>query len=199
MFKKENIFIIILILLLVASTIVVGLFVYKWQQTKEELAKQTEEIKEDSSYGYCGQLIESPISQINLSITASRGYIDVTNPRGTKIGASSIKGGESPTPWPIETGDMTYTLADPGGKDVPSTLTVIIHQRYIGDYLIEIVQYADALPTDTYTLELLVGGLEDESMILADNIPFGNFSKHLYILRSTEEGVIPIIPSVCGF
>lgn len=43
MFKKENIFIIILVSLLVFLIIVSGVFVYKWQQIQKELVKQVEQ------------------------------------------------------------------------------------------------------------------------------------------------------------
>ena len=65
--------------------------------------------------------------------------------------------------------------------------------RKIGDYLIIIIPGADILPTDTYSLQL------NSSLDLAKNVPYSpNQLDRLFILRQTEDGIIPIVPASIG-
>jgi hypothetical protein len=56
----------------------------------------------------------------------------------------------------------------------------------IGDYLITVIPEPSALPTDTYTLEVLIFGFP---MILAENIPISEIPAQPYKITSTETGV----------
>ncbi len=66
--------------------------------------------------------------------------------------------------------------------------------------MIQVIPEPDALPTDTYTLEVeaLVNG-ETIIMVLAENVPISDIPRRPYILRSTETEIIPIIPAFVDF
>ncbi len=77
---------------------------------------------------------------------------------------------------------------------------VVLGERKIGDYLIQVVPEPDALSVNTYTLEveLLVNG-EFVTVVLAENVPISDIPRRPYILRSTETEIIPIIPAFVDF
>ena len=73
---------------------------------------------------------------------------------------------------------------------------VTIWEPKIGDYLITVIPEPDAVPTDTYTLEVWVDGV---TTVLAENAQMSNIPTQPYIVRSTETEIIPIIPATVDF
>jgi len=65
-----------------------------------------------------------------------------------------------------------------------------IPDRKIGDYIITVIPEPDALPTDTYTLEVSLFG---ESIIIAENVQISDIPAQPYTVISTETGIIPPI------
>ena len=61
--------------------------------------------------------------------------------------------------------------------------TIIVPEKKIGDYLIKVVPEPGALPTDTYSLEVIANG---ETIILAKNVPISDVPDRPCIIRSTE-------------
>lgn len=200
-----------LILVLVFLLIIIGMFAYQWWQAKGELAeelKEKEDIKEKwvkqihqneelmrEIADICGKLIKAPL---RITITSFKADITLTNPKGDLVVGRWWDPEEKKyRVVDQEFGGMGYGLVDPGGNGKPPTTYVYHGFREIGDYLVTINPEHDALPTDTYTLEIPVNG--DEIFTIAKDIPLGNYPRHLYIIRSTEERIIPINPVICGF
>lgn len=72
-----------------------------------------------------------------------------------------------------------------------------IPDRKIGAYIIDVIPKPDALPTDTFTLELSLFGA---SMIIARNVQISDIPAEPYVVISTETGIIPpIIPATIDF
>jgi len=69
-------------------------------------------------------------------------------------------------------------------------------ERKIGDYLIQVVPEPDALPTDTYSLEVTANG---QTIVLAEDVPISDIPRAPYIIRSTDTEIIPIIPTFVDF
>jgi len=66
-----------------------------------------------------------------------------------------------------------------------------IPDRKIGEYIIEVIPEPDALPTDTYTLEVLLFG---EPFLLAVNTPISDIPAQPYRIIVTEtEIILPFI------
>jgi len=89
----------------------------------------------------------------------------------------------------------TYLEIDLNGDGDPDDY-VTIADRKRGDYLISVTPQPDAIATDTYTLEIRADGT---TVILAEDIPIGDIPRTPYIVRSTDEEVIPIIPGTVDF
>ena len=94
-----------------------------------------------------------------------------------------------------EISGATYTEVDING-DGDLDDKIIIPYRKIGNYLISVVPEPDALPTDTYTLEVSV---EDTTITLAEDVQISDIRDQPYMIRSTEEGIIQIIPAMIDF
>jgi len=90
---------------------------------------------------------------------------------------------------------MVYSETDIDGDGIIEDI-VALQELKIGDYLIEVVPEPNTLPTDTYTLEFI--GI-DAIISLAYDVQVCNIPIQPYILRSTEKGVIPIIPATVDF
>lgn len=73
---------------------------------------------------------------------------------------------------------------------------VAIPELKLGDYQINIMPKPDALPTDTYTLEVAANG---KTVVLAENVPISDIPRMSYIIRSTETGIIPIVSAFVDF
>jgi len=95
-------------------------------------------------------------------------------------------------PWE---GPMEYQVFDIDGDGELEDI-VITGERKIGNYLIQVVPEPDALPADTYSLEVTADG---ETIVLAENVPISDIPRRPYILRSTETEIILIIPAFVDF
>lgn len=73
---------------------------------------------------------------------------------------------------------------------------IIGPERKIGDYLIQVVPEPEALPIDTYSLEVTANG---QTIILAENVPISDIPRTPFIIRTTETEIIPIIPAFVDF
>ncbi len=123
-------------------------------------------------------------SPVNLIVTDPDGQtVDVTNTLFTEDG------------YTREVEGMSYMIRDVDG-DGDFEDIVAFPERKIGDYLIQLVPDPDALPTDTYILEVTVNG---QTIVLAENVPISDIPRTPYIIRSTETEIIPIIPAFVDF
>ena len=85
----------------------------------------------------------------------------------------------------------TYTEVDINGDGDPDD-KIIIPYRKIGNYLISVIPEPDALPTDTYTLEVSV---EDTTITLAEHVQISDIPSEPYVIESTETGIrVPPVP-----
>lgn len=203
-----------LIIFLSFSLVIASFFVYQWRQGKKELASQTHEreillkqlseIKKQSNFVQCRKLnvkkdgLPFPVYLLNSFVPAEFGPagkekeerhlwdFTITNPFGFGAGigmtyeSGAIAGISEEMPTDInEDGKMDREI-------------VVGNDRKIGDYLIAVFSQEDILPIDTYGLQL-------GDLVLAKNIPYSsNQLDHIYILRQTEDGIIPIVPNSVG-
>ena len=72
-----------------------------------------------------------------------------------------------------------YDIDEDGELDDIVTIPI----RKLGNYLITVVPKPGALPTDTYSLEVIANG---ETIVLAENVPISDIPDHPRIIRSTE-------------
>jgi len=107
----------------------------------------------------------------------SRSPVDliVTDPDGLTIRKES---NEIP-------GYVAY-LEDDFNEDGSTEDAIFTSEPKIGNYLITVVPEPNALPTDTYTLE--VSG-PDTTIILAQNVPISNIPVEPYVIRWTTAGI----------
>ena len=85
----------------------------------------------------------------------------------------------------------TYTETDIDG-DGDLDAQIRIPNRKIGDYSITVIPEPDALPTDTYTLEVSVG---DTTITLAEDVQISDIPSEPYVIESTETGIrVPPVP-----
>jgi cell wall-associated NlpC family hydrolase len=103
--------------------------------------------------------------------------------------------GEVITKDMMESLSMAYMNYDIDGDGKVDDV-VAIPERKIGDYLIQVVPEPDALPTDTYSLEITAAG---QTIVLAKNVPISDIPRVPYIIRSMETEIIPIIPAFVDF
>ena len=90
----------------------------------------------------------------------------------------------------------TYTEIDLDG-DGDLDDQVRIPDRKIGDYIITVISEPDALPTDTYTLEVSIFGTP---ILIAENVPISEIPAQPYKIISTETGIIPpVITAMIDF
>ncbi len=73
-------------------------------------------------------------------------------------------------------------------EDEPFVLLIPDPQK--GVYLIQVVPDPDALPTDTYSLEVTSG---DTTIILCENVSISDVPENPYIIRVTETGITTIV------
>lgn len=155
--------------------------------TTEELitVKPTDEIQHLKVNAY-GRVTEPKI-EFQVTATSSINLI-VTDPEGF---IATIE-----NPWD---GPMEYQVYDINGDGELDDI-VLTGKRKIGDYLITVIPEPDALPTDTYTLEVeaLING-ETATIVLAKDVPISEIPRAPYILRSIETEIILIIPTFVDF
>jgi hypothetical protein len=193
--------------ILIASTgillIIAGIFCYQWRNTKEklldqikkndELVKKFATLKESNN---CIKKIPLPIEfGFQVILTSSQGDITLTRPDGSGKVGRWWDSEEQEFRWTEEgLGGTAYGVVNPGNEDQFLSVGVFsgMMPRDEGDFLVEVLIRPDTLPTDTYTLELWVGG--EIQAVLAENVLFDNFPKHLYIIRSTKEGISVVSP-----
>ena len=73
---------------------------------------------------------------------------------------------------------------------------VILSERKIGDYLITAAPEPGASPTDTYTLWVVMDGV---IIVLAEDVQVADIPGEGYIIRSTDTGIIQIVPATIDF
>jgi len=79
----------------------------------------------------------------------------------------------------------TYTETDIDG-DGDLDEQIRIPDRKIGDYIIMVIPEPDALPADTYSLQVSIFGAP---IILADNVQISDIPSQPYKIQSTESGI----------
>jgi hypothetical protein len=126
-----------------------------------------------------------------FTIAKSPVDLEVTDPDGTTI-TYDLK--EDPDMIIREVEGMTYEEFDIDGNGDLDDI-IIIWERKIGDYLIYVKPESDAAMTDTYTLEVWA---DNQTYVLAKDIKISDIPTQPYIIRSSETGISPIIPSPPG-
>jgi parallel beta-helix repeat protein len=113
---------------------------------------------------------------------------------------------------------VDLTVTDPDGltvnsqiREVPQTLyysvcdldkdgenddIVTITEMKAGDYRISVLAEPSASPADTYSLRVAANG---ETFVLADDVAIEHIPGQPYVIRSTEDEIIPIIPATVDF
>ncbi|MBU4347687.1 C40 family peptidase, partial [Patescibacteria group bacterium] len=110
-------------------------------------------------------------SPVNLIVTDPDGQtVDITNTLLTEDGYTQ------------EVDGMYYMIRDIDGDGEPEDI-VSLPERKIGDYLITIIPEPDALPTDTYSLEITADG---QTIVLAENVLISDIPDQPYQIQSTE-------------
>lgn len=74
--------------------------------------------------------------------------------------------------------------------------SVIFYELKTGDYLVSVTPAPDSNPTDTYNLRFMSS---DMMLDLAEFVQIPNIPDEPYLIRSTEDGIIPIIPATTDF
>jgi len=90
---------------------------------------------------------------------------------------------------------MHYIEFDLDGDGEVDDMVAML-ERKIGDYSITAIPEPEALPTDTYTLEVWA---DNVIIALAENVQISNIPSQPYIVRSTETEIFPIIPATVNF
>jgi cell wall-associated NlpC family hydrolase len=137
---------------------------------------KVERLKSDPDFAGYRRLSEPKVSMVISSHSPVN--LIITDPDGIMINKEIF---ETPTSsyseWDIDgDGDLDDMISFP--------------ERKIGDYLIEVVPEPGALPTDTYTLDVTIGG---ETIVLAENVQISNIPTNPYIIRSTSTGIVLLL------
>lgn len=123
-----------------------------------------------------GYLYYSPRPRKGFKIEA-RCPIDITviDPEGYLVSKNSIEIEET----------VTYLEEDfDGDGDLDDRIW--FYDRKIGNYTITVVPQPDALPDDTYSLEVTA---DNETIILAENVPISDIPDEPYVIEWTETGI----------
>ncbi len=129
--------------------------------------------------GY-GRLIEPKVGMFALS--HSPVDLIMIDPDGNRItkGIWEIPGILYYSEWDVDNnGDRNDAITVPELKK--------------GDYLISAIPESGALPTDTFTLEVLANG---ETFILAQNVQIRDIPSKPYIVRVTDDDVEPLLDNI---
>jgi len=106
--------------------------------------------------------------------------ISVTDPDGMVVSASQsdIEGAVH----------VTHDADSDGDQEA----FVVIPNRKLGDYLITVIPDPEALPTDTFSLQVTSG---TQTLVLAHDVPIGDITGEPFLVSSTVEGLsIPESP-----
>lgn len=124
-------------------------------------------------------------------IIKSPANLIITDPDGQKVTIENTMLDESGHTQEVP--GMYYMI-----RDIDDKLddTVAIPELKLGNYQIKVVPKPDSLPTDTYTLEVVVN---NQTIILAENVPISDIPRTPYIIRSNGTEIIPIIPAFVDF
>lgn len=77
-----------------------------------------------------------------------------------------------------------YEINLTDGSDIDDVIN--IPEKKTGDYIINVIPEPNASPTETYTLEVVAGGI---NITLAENVQIGDMPSQPYVIESTEEGI----------
>jgi cell division protein FtsB len=186
---------IILSLFLILS----GIFIHRWWQTEGKLREQVKQAEQKESlieelrkihknnFMYCENIKAlSKEWEMKIYFESVRGDLVVIDPEGEMVSRYSPEGK-----------GIEYQLYHKAGNGLPAVINIATAGgRKIGDYLIAIFNTETVSNQDTYVLALRVG---DEEVFLAKNASFDKtFLNRLFILRSTETEIIPIVPASVG-
>jgi len=79
---------------------------------------------------------------------------------------------------------------------VDEVIALGVNNRKMGDYLIIVEPDMDVSENSTYGLQV---NISSQDYILAKDVPYSpNALDRIYVLRSTETGIIPIVPASVG-
>ncbi len=109
-----------------------------------------------------------------LTICLSPVDLSITDPNGLTLNKTLT-----------EIPDSYYVEGDLDGDGDPDDL-LVIPERKIGIYVIKVVPEPGAHPTDTYTLQICLGG---ECLVLADDVSISNIPEEGYWILSTDTGL----------
>jgi hypothetical protein len=102
--------------------------------------------------------------------------LKVTDPRGFTVSENET---EAP--------DMIYLNYDADEDGEPEDVVVVLNQ-VPGDYVIETIPKPDALPSDTYSLEL---STNNSTIMLAQNVSISHIPPQPYIITSNGTAITP--------
>jgi len=88
-----------------------------------------------------------------------------------------------------------YRIIDTDADGHDEQLAIFLWPKE-GSHYVEVIPNPNALTTDTYSLEVTSGS---KTVILAENIPIKDIPPQPYIIRVTEDGIVPIIPATVDF
>ena len=151
---------------------------------KRDLMRQSS-WQEAAAQGIC-RGIAGYFEWMGLTYTAKSPVdIIVTDPDGLAISKQSN-----------EIPGATYVEIDlDGDGDLDDQIR--IPDRKIGEYIITVIPEPDALPTDTYTMEVSLFG---EPVVIAENVPISEIPDQPYQILSTETGIVlPTVPAAIDF
>jgi len=86
-----------------------------------------------------------------------------------------------------EASSMVYLELDTDGDNELDDMVIVLGHK-VGDYTIQVVPKPDAVPDDTYTLEVSVG---NTTIVMAQNVSIADIPSNPYIVTSNETGIIP--------
>jgi hypothetical protein len=73
---------------------------------------------------------------------------------------------------------------------------VAIRETLTGDYIIQVIPQDEILPTDTFSLKVAANG---ETVVLFEDVAIKDIPAQPYIIRSSGDEIIPIIPVTVDF
>ena len=202
---KSTILIIVLIGILFSITVILGYQLWKERaknmkltQSIMDLTKKPEELIKTNFFKECSELKllkrnQGPISVQLLGVSDFKSGRRIWN----LFVVDDAKGETVGFGLPLESSNLRIIrgadVNDDGLEDVAVGIRLEEFTKKMRDFLIIITPDEDTSSTDTYSLQLLGGP------VLAKNVSYSlNQLDHIYILRQTEDGIIPIVPMSIG-